>query len=96
MLKLHGAAKVTFAISFGAILSLSLGTPCNVTTQCLVRLEFASELHYLRKYKTCQDVYKRDCICKQPIDVLFNEAPPYIFTSDEKETVGIIPGKSAS
>ena len=96
MLKLHGAANVIFAVSFAAILRFSLGTSCNVTHQCSIRYEFASEVHYLRKYKTCQEVYDRDCICKQPIDVLFNEAPPYIFTSDKNETVGIIPGKSAS
>lgn len=80
-------------IVLSILLDVYLATAlCNRTYPCFVRNEFATELHYLRGSKKCADVYRFDCICKQPIDVLYNEVPPYIFKDETNVTVGIIPG----
>ena len=96
MLDFHVVGKMVLLASLGTIVHPYLVMSCDVKYTCAARFEFSSELHYLRGYKSCKDVYNRDCICQQPIDVLFNEAPPYIFTSENNRTSGIIPGKFAS
>ena len=82
---------------------LYLGNHCleasmNCTaTVCKLRYEFASEMHALRNYQTCDDAYKLDCICNRSIDVLFIEHPPYIYTdAKSKKVVGLLPGKMPS
>jgi len=92
MHNLHTVAKAVFLSSLTMHLMSCSSMNCNNTRPCGIRYEFATEMHQLRKLKSCQDIYRYSCVCNQPMDVLYNEVPPYIFRSHKNETVGIIPG----
>ncbi|XP_065060053.1 uncharacterized protein LOC135687428 [Rhopilema esculentum] len=84
---------VVDCIIFAILLHFVQTTPCNITRQCMIRINLVEEMNFLQDYKTCEDVHKKHCICQQPIDILFTETPPYIFTDPKTGTVtGLIPG----
>ena len=63
-------------------------------TLCKLRFELASEVHALRNYGGCNDVYLMDCICNRTIDVQFIEHPPYIYADAKTgKVVGLLVGK---
>ena len=90
----------TEQIALGLLLQLltvscSVGASSNCTPSiCKLRFELADEIHSLRGYRGCDDVYNFDCICNTTIDVQFIEHPPYIYVDPAtKNVVGLLPGK---
>ena len=80
---------VSCLISF----AVSMMPKCGLK-RCMMRYEFAKELHLLWRYKNCTDVYNWACSCRKSIDVLYMEIPPYIYTDPtSKEVVGLLPGR---
>ena len=64
-------------------------------TLCDLRYELAAEVHALLNYRTCDDVYRTDCICNSTIDIQFMEHPPYIYTDAKSgKVVGLLTGKT--
>ena len=61
---------------------------------CDMRYEIASEVHALLNYRTCDDVFRLDCICNRTIDIQFLNHPPYIYTDAKTgKVVGLLTGK---
>ena len=91
----------TKKLLFGAFMVLMLmlafpsyGAASNCSpTLCRLRYDLAAEVHTLRNYKNCNDVYSLDCICNRTIDIQFIEHPPYIYTDASTGNVtGLLTG----
>lgn len=84
---------LTFYILLFLRKDVNAASNCTATL-CDMRYELAAEVHALLNYKTCDDVYPKDCICNSTIDIQFMEHPPYIYTDAKSgKVVGLLTGK---
>ena len=54
---------------------------------CKIRLDRLNLLKH-----TCEEVYKHQELCQEPLTVSYSSFPPYIFKNDDGKVVGLLPG----